>query len=649
MEHLKYRPDIDGLRAIAILSVLAYHAFPNLIGGGFVGVDIFFVISGYLITGIIIKSIHKNSYSIIEFYERRVNRIFPALLLVLTSSLIFGWFVLTNKEYQQLGLHTAGGAGFIANIILYHETGYFDVQAELKPLLHLWSLGIEEQFYIIWPLIIWGSLRLKLNIKTIVTALSVVFFISSAYWIQIDRNGAFYLPFFRMWELSTGAFVYIYKHEKEQSINNRHTEILSSIGIAMLFASIILFNKETKFPGLYALIPVIGAALVIGNNLTAINSKIISSRWLVNIGLISYPIYLWHWPILSFSRIINGGSISTQWTLASIIITIALSILTYRIIERPLRNKVRWQKTAGLIIAMAIIGGLGHNIYQREGLPFRYKQIISMADNYKRDFMGWGELGLIPDRDCQHAFYFPKQKICLQNTPDLPPTVAIIGDSHAFHAYWGLSNLLLASNENLIIIGRGACIPFLGSPLSPDGNICHSAIEKSISYALSTPTIHTIVLTHRGAYLNKESSIHDVADFKDAMHHTFNKIGASGKNIIYVMGIPEPGVNPRLCVGDLPLGRKRPSDSCQYPVEKFLSDNAVYRNAALQVIAQHPYVKVIDPHIYLCPLGTCSVIQSNHSMYMDENHLSQSGSTLIGREIGRLIINAKKHYPDKVY
>ena len=216
LSHPKYRPDIDGLRAIAVLSVVAFHAFPNWIRGGFIGVDVFFVISGYLISTIIFENLDSGTFSFAEFYARRVKRIFPALLLVLTASYAFGWFALFADEYKQLGKHIAAGAGFVSNIVLWNEAGYFDSSAETKPLLHLWSLGIEEQFYVVWPLLLWLAWKQKFDLLTITIIVALVSFFLNINGVKEDTVATFYSPQTRFWELLCGsllAWISIYGKE----------------------------------------------------------------------------------------------------------------------------------------------------------------------------------------------------------------------------------------------------------------------------------------------------------------------------------------------------------------------------------------------------------------------------------------------------
>lgn len=232
LSHPKYRPDIDGLRAIAVLAVVAFHAFPNLVKGGFIGVDVFFVISGYLISTIIFENLDKGTFTFSEFYARRIKRIFPALILVLVACLIFGWFVLLADEYNQLGKHIVAGAGFISNIVFWNEAGYFDNIADTKPLLHLWSLGIEEQFYIVWPLLLWCTWKRKLNLFTITVIFAITSFVLNLKGIKQDAVATFYAPYTRFWELLTGsllAWVALYKNNEVANLRNKVDRYISVI------------------------------------------------------------------------------------------------------------------------------------------------------------------------------------------------------------------------------------------------------------------------------------------------------------------------------------------------------------------------------------------------------------------------------------
>ncbi|QNF13917.1 acyltransferase [Aeromonas jandaei] len=222
LSHPKYRPDIDGLRAVAVLSVVAFHAFPAWMKGGFIGVDVFFVISGFLITTIIFENLDRGTFSFTEFYARRIRRIFPALALVLLMCLTIGWFLLLPEELNQLGSHIAAGAGFVSNLVLWGESGYFDNAAESKPLLHLWSLGIEEQFYIFWPFFLWLAWKKKFNLLTLTTLVALASLYFNLKGIKQDATAAFYSPQTRFWELLSGsilAWFVLYKKTPFQELS----------------------------------------------------------------------------------------------------------------------------------------------------------------------------------------------------------------------------------------------------------------------------------------------------------------------------------------------------------------------------------------------------------------------------------------------
>ena len=333
--HKEYRKDIDGLRAVAILSVIGFHSAPGRVPGGFIGVDIFFVISGFLISSIILSSLQQGNFSFTEFYSRRIKRLYPALLLVLFAAFTIGWFLLVADEFRQLGKHIAGGAGFASNLVLWTESSYFDNAAETKPLLHLWSLGVEEQFYIFWPLILWITWKWRINFLMMV--LVIIFFSYSVgiYYANTNIVSAFYLPQARFWEFSVGGLLSYVKLNKRAAYctstfaNNAFTVF----GAVLLVTGIGVINKENLFPGWWVVLPIAGTALLIlGGRNAWINRVILSNRALVWIGLISYPLYLWHWLLLSFLRILHGEVAPQRERFLAVLISIFLAWLTYTFI-----------------------------------------------------------------------------------------------------------------------------------------------------------------------------------------------------------------------------------------------------------------------------------------------------------------------------
>lgn len=378
LTHPKYRPDIDGLRAIAVLSVVAFHAFPNWLKGGFIGVDIFFVISGFLISTIIFENLERGSFSFTEFYSRRIRRIFPALILVIVATLAFGWLVLTSEELNQLGKHVAAGAGFISNIILWGEAGYFDNSAETKPLLHLWSLGIEEQFYIIWPFILFLAWKRNFNLLVFTITAIIVSFCFNFKQINEDPVATFYSPHTRFWELLSGsmlAWFFVYKSNiisilktNAYSLNINYlkmkiniesknfSNVISFIGTLFLAYGLLNITKDLAFPGLWAIIPVVGALLIILAGQQAwINRKILSNKVLVWFGLISFPLYLWHWPILTYLRLIENETPHRDERILAVLLSIVLAWLTVKFIEKPLRFGKSGNKTKVTILSILMI------------------------------------------------------------------------------------------------------------------------------------------------------------------------------------------------------------------------------------------------------------------------------------------------------
>ncbi len=340
--HPNYRPDIDGLRAIAILPVVFFHAFPQLIPGGFIGVDIFFVISGYLISTILFKSIERGQFSFLEFYQGRIRRLFPALLLMLTVSLLIGRNMLIGHEWRSLGAQVAAGLGFYQNFHLLHQVGYFDTAAELKPMLHLWSLSIEEQYYLVFPLILVLSRKKKWLLGLI------VFFAMASFSadLVVGRTHiarSFFLPYTRFWELLGGAVLawagLNVPRWAESPQPRRLHSLLSLAGFALILTGVFAFNSGMAYPGWRALLPVLGAIALIGAGRHGlINRMVLSNPAAIFIGRISYPLYLWHWPILSFMTIANGHRPDPVKALAAIAASLVLSWLTYTLVEKPIRN-----------------------------------------------------------------------------------------------------------------------------------------------------------------------------------------------------------------------------------------------------------------------------------------------------------------------
>jgi peptidoglycan/LPS O-acetylase OafA/YrhL len=367
-----YRPDIDGLRAFAVLSVVLYHAFPNMVRGGYVGVDVFFVISGFLISSILFTELDEHRFSITTFYGRRIRRIFPALAVCLAAVLAYGFVSLTPSELSQLGKHVFFGAGFLSNIALWSESGYFDVAASQKPLLHLWSLGIEEQFYIFWPALLWVAFQMKAKLGRLLTVLFLVSFAINIALSISDISDDFYLPVSRFWELLAGAGLAWWR---PMVLSSSLRSWISFGGLAALLTSAALFTPELRFPGWPAVLPVAGAvALIMAGREAMVNRVVFSNRAVVFVGLISYPLYLWHWPLISYAYVIRLGKAPTPlMALGLVVVSFLLAWATCRFIEYPVRfGAHRHRRTQIVAAAVATLGACGLVVWTKSGFPERF-------------------------------------------------------------------------------------------------------------------------------------------------------------------------------------------------------------------------------------------------------------------------------------
>ena len=486
----EYRADIDGIRAFAVILVVLHHAFPKLVPNGFIGVDVFFVISGFLITSIIFAELRDSNFSLGRFYIRRINRLFPALLVVMIACLAAGWFVLFPDEYKQLGKHTAAGAAFISNLVFWTEAGYFDSAADTKILLHLWSLGVEEQFYLVWPVLILIAWRAKFKIGTVCVLLLAVSFYLNIRTAESRQVAAFFSPLTRFWELLSGGMLALLVAHKtpalqnwEASISRRFDsviyqtgyinaksslrDVVSVLGAACILAAITLMPAGAHFPGKWALLPVIGTWLLIfaGPN-TWVAQAILSNRLVVFIGLISYPLYLWHWPLLVFARYMQEQAPSNLFRGGIVLLSVALAWLTYVLVEKPIRFGVRRTRSATILfLLMACVGAFGLYDATHEGMRFRMKDKNdyaayfegSLNDQERDDMMqnqcnrynylqGWGDIRPRPtiDSDCY--------------TKHTKKSILIWGDSHAAHLYYGLKKSLPKDISTLLIFSSG-CAP----------------------------------------------------------------------------------------------------------------------------------------------------------------------------------------------
>lgn len=503
LAHPRYRPDIDGLRAVAVLSVVLFHAAPALLPGGFIGVDIFFVISGYLIGSIILGELDTRTFSFAHFYARRVKRIFPALILMMAACYAFGWFNLLDTEFMALGKHIAAGAGFVSNLALWREAGYFDASAATKPLLHLWSLGVEEQFYIVWPVLLWALYRLRINPLIGIVAIGLGSFAWNIVTVGVNPTADFYSPLTRFWELMIGcllAYRHLYRHWQAPAGaarfvvaprigGHRAADLRAWTGCALLVAGVALLRGDQAFPGWAALLPTLGAYLLIDSPAAWLNRRLLATRPMVGIGLISFPLYLWHWPLLAYARILESDTPAPSSRAAMVLAAFVLAWLTYYCVERPVRRTRSRVGAAALltllVLLMAALGVQGYNTYRREGLPFRFAKLLTQFTHIDADAgpSAWRsdrcflQSPGVNDFDAQCT---DQPEAPTSPTPATPstsatsgavsptdtPLVFLWGDSHAAALYPGLRALQQAYTFRVAQYTVSACGPWLGADAS---------------------------------------------------------------------------------------------------------------------------------------------------------------------------------------
>ena len=552
--HPVYRPDVDGLRAVAILSVVIFHAFPFRLQGGFVGVDIFFVISGFLISNIIFRSLQRGDFSFTEFYAHRIKRIFPALIVVLTACYAFGWFALLPDEFKQLGKHMAAGAGFVQNFILWQEVGYFDTAAELKPLLHLWSLAIEEQFYLIYPVLIFAAWRIGLNVLTVVLLLGLISFGLNISGVTANPTETFYMPQTRFWELLAGsvlAYLQFFKRVKYSAwmhhwvfhpVLFRHppqsarrsevlNNILSVVGLLLLVAAVFFINKSKPFPGWWALLPVSGAfLLILAGPETWVNRVIFANRLMVFVGLISYPLYLWHWPILSFARIVESEIPSRGIRIGAVIVSFVLAWLTYRLIEKPIRfGRKTWIKPAFLSISLAVVGYIGYNALQRNGLAFRVPKEVRQIADFQYEYTKDARYPKCWLSNEQSFDGFDSECIEIPNVGE-SHSVLVWGDSHAARLYPGL-RATLGNRVAISQFTRDSCPPILdfGYPECQKSN--NHVISKIQKFMPTTVVMFAVWQRYSKDWISESAQ-------QEGLLESIRKLKKIGVENVVVLGPP---------------------------------------------------------------------------------------------------------------
>lgn len=641
-----YRHDIDGLRAIAVLSVVFFHAKFALMSGGYVGVDVFFVISGVLITDIIMRDLGQRRFSIIEFYERRIRRIFPALFAMLAVSVLVGAFILLPQDLSYLSRNAFAAASFVSNVSYWMQTGYFEGDARVRVLLHTWSLAVEEQYYILYPLLLLGIGRFASDHrKAIVAGLAILSFAACLIVMPFDSSAAFYLMPFRAWEFLLGACLALGVFPSLAHAP-RLRNIFSVFGAGLILAAVVLFDESTKFPGVTALVPCAGAALVIHAGPDSIVGRLLSLRPLQFGGKISYSVYLWHWPLFVF---VNYYVIEKLGALDNMLLVgcaFLLGALSWRFIEVPFRRKHE-AKPQGVRPAFVLATGViaitcatSAFIYLNRGLPERFParsvELASFATslNPNADKCGDIELQLAQPSPCAIG-------------SAAKPTVFLWGDSHA-GALYGAMRLIAKDGPGIAYGATPQCPPLFEMGT---GQSCLDGNRRKLEYLIAHPEIRTVVLAARwslyydGRFLSTGDAETNAnapqlmglgqtryplfADdtrlaFREALSRLVQQLLSHGKHVVVVYPVPETGYD---IPATLALMKSRGEDPAEFTIP--YSVYAQRQGKAIRILdslGEHKMLSRIYPARAICKGEQCKTYGRGAPLYFDSHHLSIPGA-----------------------
>ncbi len=617
---MKYRPEVDGLRALAIIPVILYHAGFSIFSGGFVGVDVFFVISGYLITTIIISEVSERRFSLVTFYERRARRILPPLFLVIFVSIPFAWLWLVPRDLQDFYQSILAILTFSSNFLFWLESGYFEPAAELKPMLHTWSLAVEEQYYIIFPLFIMVMWRLGQRVVFTMLAIFCLCSLFLAQWEAYNNaDRGFYLLHTRGWEILLGSLVgmFLFRKKKIEFKSTIH-QSLSLMGLCLILYSVFFYDRDTPFPSLYTLVPTLGAVLIIlFAKPQTIVYKLLSCRALVWIGLLSYSIYLWHQPLMAFAKYRSASEPTELFMMVLVLLSILLAYLTYLFIEKPFRDKtfISRPKIFGISGVGAIfLAGVSGYVISQDGLKNRYSEqqqnLLAKLDysytanpNYERDCF------LQPEQT-----YLEFTDKCLVNQGAI--RTFIWGDSHAMALTVGVRS----GNENISQFTASACAPIYNQVFKPRPNcldINNHVMDLIAEYKPERVILHAYWLSHIDKIEGMTVTINKIKEVSPTTN-----IILVGSVPIWLPSLPEVLLTKQFTENDRPL----------YVVNDSLHKVGVV-DAQLKVLAEDNSVQFIAPTQLLCDNGACLAILDNKDEMQvfswDYAHLTSEGSDIL--------------------
>ena len=592
-----YRPDIDGLRAVAVLSVVVFHAGVMGLPGGFIGVDIFFVISGYLIGGQIFRQARHGAFSYADFYARRVRRILPALYALLAVLLLAGSILMTPLELREMGKEAVATILGASNILFYTGGGYFGPASNLLPLLMTWSLGVEEQFYIFFPIIVFLILRLKWRPLFTLWALSLMSFVGSLLLTKFDQQAAFYLLPTRSWELGLGAILALWEQQNPSSrLTGRAAELLAGSAALMLAAALTLYRPAFAFPGLYALWPVLGAAILIATRTSFVNRWLLSHPAASFIGKVSYSFYLWHWPLIYFNRVLFGEGRGLP-PLALIAGSFVLAVLSWRFVEQPFRRRklgtaqVLWAYAALALVLSAPLLAVYISGGWQSRLPPAAK---SFADQVRvsRESPCLAPYGAVTP---QH------EALCL--APTAQHRVIVLGDSHASALAPGLKHLAEENGFGFGEITKSSCPPLAGFALVLADRPRHFAEcvafqKAALDYVVRHPDVKTVVLAGFWSnYLTLTEPGGGQTSLSDALRRTIAALREGGRRVVLVQDVPVFTIDPYArVVGGMMPARRALTELGGGALEGFaaapLADTS---HAVLRAVSQDTNTLLLDP------------------------------------------------------
>ena len=609
-----YRPDIDGLRAVAVLAVMLYHSGNTPFSGGYIGVDVFFVISGFLISGLVVHDIQTGRFSLATFYERRIRRIFPAFFTVAIAVGLAGAWLYDAKTFSDLWVSIAAATGSLANLLFYSQAGYFDGPSLLKPMLHTWSLSVEEQFYLVLPLTLFFIF--KYARRWLMPILGLLLLISlgwSIYVVQVDRDAAFYMAWLRAWELLVGALVTLRPVRLKPWLAN----LLAGAGLLAILASSLLYTDATLFPGLSALAPVLGTALVINSGMhgDTLVGKMLGLPPLVWIGKISYSLYLWHWPLLVMARYIAITPLAGRYYAVWWALTFALSFLSWKFVETPFRQK-SFLPSPRIFYAAAAIGALilagTWLVVGTQGLPARIDLQVSLPPEvWNSQFEQWN--------DCQSPAAIG-QPGCRLGTPGASPSFLVWGNSHAHAFAPGFHQAAAQAGQGGYITWQGGCPPLLGLGKTV-GDSCKQFNQDVMAAIHQHPELKTVVLA--SSWLPGELTEQNI-------RQTVEALAAEGRSVFIISPFPEAGYNVSAVY--FIAGRTgRDANALIAPSTKdFLNARNKRVFDILSALDQkNDQVRVIDIWDIFCGDVRCKVIEDNKPLYVDGGHLSTTGALLL--------------------